>query len=56
MHTACVCSGGLALFGDQNLFCRASDFRRAGGYDESLPIMEDVQLCIRYLLMNLLIS
>jgi hypothetical protein len=39
--------GGLALFGDQSLFCRATDFHRAGGYDASLPIMEDVQLCIR---------
>lgn len=38
--------GGLALFGDQTLFCRAADFHSVGGYDETLPIMEDVQLCI----------
>lgn len=41
-----LCRGGLALFGDQTLFCRAADFRSVGGYDELLPIMEDVQLCI----------
>lgn len=35
------------LFGDQAIFCRASDFRRVGGYDERLPIMEDADLCIR---------
>jgi hypothetical protein len=28
------------------MFCRASEFRQVGGFDESLPIMEDVQLCI----------
>jgi rSAM/selenodomain-associated transferase 2 len=35
------------LFGDQTLFCRAADFRRAGGFDGALPIMEDADLCIR---------
>ena len=35
------------LFGDQTLFCRASDFARVGGYDAALPIMEDADLCIR---------
>ncbi|KAL4428847.1 hypothetical protein ABPG77_005285 [Micractinium sp. CCAP 211/92] len=35
------------LFGDQTLFCRAADFRRVGGYDSRLPIMEDADLCIR---------
>ena len=50
MEFSCLsCSGGLALFGDQSLFCRAVDFRHVGGFDESLPIMEDVQLCIRYM-------
>jgi glycosyltransferase involved in cell wall biosynthesis len=40
--------GGLkCLFGDQSLFCRAADFRRAGGYDGALPIMEDADLCVR---------
>ncbi|KAI7839606.1 hypothetical protein COHA_006673 [Chlorella ohadii] len=45
------------LFGDQTLFCRAADFRKAadipsvqmrvGGYDSRLPIMEDADLCLR---------
>ncbi|PSC74898.1 glycosyl transferase [Micractinium conductrix] len=35
------------LFGDQTLFCRATDFKRVGGYDSRLPIMEDADLCIR---------
>ncbi|EFN56074.1 hypothetical protein CHLNCDRAFT_145574 [Chlorella variabilis] len=35
------------LFGDQTLFCRADDFRRVGGYDSRLPIMEDADLCMR---------
>ncbi|BDA48667.1 probable glucosyl-3-phosphoglycerate synthase at N-terminal half [Coccomyxa sp. Obi] len=39
--------GVRCLFGDQTLFCRASDFHRVGGFDGSLPIMEDADLCIR---------
>lgn len=39
--------GGLCLFGDQSIFCRSSDFWAVGGYDESLAIMEDVDLVIR---------
>lgn len=35
------------LFGDQTLFCRAADFRRVGGYDGRLPIMEDIDLVVR---------
>ena len=35
------------LFGDQTMFCRAADFRRVGGFDGRLPIMEDADLCIR---------
>lgn len=35
------------MFGDQNLFCRKSDFVRQGGYDETLPIMEDLDLLMR---------
>eukprot|EP00884_Botryococcus_braunii_P012524 jgi/Botrbrau1/21272/Bobra.39_2s0061.2 len=38
--------GGRCLFGDQTMFCRAVDFRRVGGFDEKLPIMEDLLLCI----------
>ena len=41
------CRGARLLFGDQTLFCRACDFRRAGGYASRLPIMEDADLCIR---------
>ncbi len=39
--------GARCLFGDQTLFCRASDFQRVGGFDGSLPIMEDADLGIR---------
>ncbi|KAL3139074.1 hypothetical protein ABBQ32_005871 [Trebouxia sp. C0010 RCD-2024] len=35
------------LFGDQTLFCRAADFKAIGGFQNDLPIMEDVDLCIR---------
>lgn len=35
------------LFGDQAMFCRRDDFDRVGGFDESLPIMEDADLCVR---------
>jgi|AntAceMinimDraft_5_1070358.scaffolds.fasta_scaffold79426_2 hypothetical protein len=29
------------------MFCRAVDFGYVGGFDESLPIMEDADLCCR---------
>ncbi|NEQ50698.1 MAG: glycosyltransferase [Leptolyngbya sp. SIO3F4] len=35
------------LFGDQVMFCRRPDFLTCGGFDESLPIMEDADLCLR---------
>lgn len=35
------------MFGDQSLFCRKSDFIAVQGFDSSLPIMEDADLCIR---------
>lgn len=35
------------MFGDQNLFCRSSDFQRVGGYDQRIPIMEDLDLIMR---------
>lgn len=35
------------MFGDQSLFCRQSDFKRVGGFDTRLPIMEDTDLCVR---------
>jgi rSAM/selenodomain-associated transferase 2 len=35
------------LFGDQVMFCRQVDFWDCGGFNESLPIMEDGDLCLR---------
>ncbi|MBW4661704.1 MAG: TIGR04283 family arsenosugar biosynthesis glycosyltransferase [Drouetiella hepatica Uher 2000/2452] len=35
------------LFGDQVMFCRRVDFWDCGGFNESLPIMEDGDLCLR---------
>ena len=35
------------LFGDQGIFCRIDDFKAVNGYDETLPIMEDADLCVR---------
>jgi rSAM/selenodomain-associated transferase 2 len=35
------------LFGDQVMLCRRGDFRRCGGFDAGLPILEDGDLCLR---------
>ena len=35
------------LFGDQVLFCRAAPFAAVGGFDESVPLMEDADLCLK---------
>ena len=35
------------LFGDQVIFCRRQDFLDCGGFDATLPIMEDADLCLR---------
>jgi rSAM/selenodomain-associated transferase 2 len=35
------------LFGDQVMFCRRAVFWECGGFDETLPIMEDGDLCLR---------
>jgi rSAM/selenodomain-associated transferase 2 len=35
------------LFGDQVMFCRLQDFWACGGFDETMPIMEDGDLCLR---------
>ncbi|WP_216902758.1 TIGR04283 family arsenosugar biosynthesis glycosyltransferase [Synechococcus sp. CCY 9618] len=40
-------NGFRVLFGDQVMFCRRADFQRCGGFDASLPIMEDADLCRR---------
>jgi len=37
------------LFGDQAMICRRETFWRCGGFDETLPIMEDGDLCLRML-------
>ncbi len=39
--------GARLLFGDHAMFFRRADFLAAGGCDTSLPIMEDVDLCVR---------
>lgn len=35
------------LFGDQVIFCRHQDFWDCGGFDVSLPIMEEADLCLK---------
>ncbi len=35
------------LFGDQVMFCRRAEFWECGGFNETLPIMEDGDLCLR---------
>jgi len=35
------------LFGDQAIFCRRDAFQACGGFDDTLPIMEDADLCRR---------
>jgi len=35
------------LFGDQAMFFRRSDFLAVGGCNETLPVMEDADLCLR---------
>ncbi|WPP49596.1 TIGR04283 family arsenosugar biosynthesis glycosyltransferase [Catalinimonas niigatensis] len=35
------------LFGDQVMFCRRDDFMLISGFDETLPIMEEADFCLR---------
>lgn len=35
------------LFGDQAMFCRRVDFWDCGGFDITLPIMEEAELCLK---------
>lgn len=39
--------GMRVLFGDQAMFCRRADFWACNGFDTTLPIMEDADLCDR---------
>lgn len=40
-------TGFRILFGDQAMFVRRDDFENVGGFDGSLSIMEDADLCVR---------
>jgi GT2 family glycosyltransferase len=40
--------GGRLLFGDHAMFFRRADFLAVGGCDETLSVMEDADLCIRF--------
>ena len=40
-------NGFRVLFGDQVMFCRRQDFWACGGFDASLTIMEEADLCIK---------
>jgi len=35
------------LFGDQVVFCRHTDFWNCGGFDATLPILEEADLCLK---------
>lgn len=39
--------GARLLFGDQVIFCRRSQFEAVGGYDSTMPIMEEADLLLR---------
>ena len=41
--------GGRLLFGDHAMFFRRADFLRVGGCDPGLPVMEEADLCIRFM-------
>jgi glycosyltransferase involved in cell wall biosynthesis len=40
--------GGRLLFGDHAMFFRRADFLAVGGCDETLTVMEDADLCLRF--------
>ena len=40
--------GGRLLFGDHAMFFRRADFLAIGGCDETLTVMEDADLCLRF--------
>lgn len=35
------------LFGDQVMFCRKDDYRRVGGFDTEMKVMEEADLCLK---------
>lgn len=35
------------LFGDQVMFCRKADYLKAGGFDTSMTVMEEADLCLK---------
>jgi GT2 family glycosyltransferase len=39
--------GFRVLFGDQVIFCRKDNFIQSGGFNETLPILEEVDFCRR---------
>jgi rSAM/selenodomain-associated transferase 2 len=39
--------GGRLLFGDHAMFFRRTDFEKIGGFDESMMVMEEADLCVR---------
>ena len=41
------CRGLRLLFGDQVMFVRRFDFWECGGFDPTLPIMEEADLCLK---------
>ena len=41
--------GGRLLFGDHAMFFRRVDFLSLGGCDPSLPVMEEADLCIKFM-------
>lgn len=40
-------AGLRVLFGDQAMFARTDAFERVGGFDASVPIMEDADMCLK---------
>ncbi|ASC69548.1 Putative mycofactocin biosynthesis glycosyltransferase MftF [Halomicronema hongdechloris C2206] len=45
-HLYCL-KGLRLLFGDQVMFCRKTDFWACGGFETTLPIMEEADLCLK---------
>ncbi len=41
--------GGRLLFGDHAMFFRRADFLAVGGCDPGLPVMEEADLCIKFI-------